>query len=290
MRILIFGATGYIGSEFVKQLDGTGGDLALFTAKSRNVDGTPYTFFELIKVINQYMPTHIINCSAYIGKTSVVDCENNKDQTILSNVMFPSMLGQICRCKGIILGHLSSGCVFNGYTAEGWKEDDEVHLSFKKKCSFYTGTKVMAEDALKHVEKKYIWRIRLPFDNIPSPRNYLSKIMSFDKLLLAENSLSNRQDVVSACIACILKGIPYGTYHVVNPGGISPTEIVKLLKEHGSKKEYQYLSDEELEQRTQIPRSNTVLNVEKLERQGIYLPSTRESVEDAIKNWQGVIS
>ena len=43
----------------------------------------------------------------------------------------------------------------------------------------------MAEDCLNDVKKKYIWRIRLPFDEIDHPRNYLTKLMRFEKLVEA---------------------------------------------------------------------------------------------------------
>src|SRR5579862_631007 len=294
MRILIFGATGYIGTEFVKQFNELGrDDIYVATAPSRNVDDSCYTFFELIRVINQHMPTVIINCAAYIGKNSVAECEKNKDLTVLSNFAFPKMLGEICQNKGIILGHMSSGCVFNGYKDGGFTEDDEVQLCFKNNnCSFYTGTKVMAEETLAHVDKKYIWRIRLPFDNIPNVRNYLSKVMGFDRLLVAENSLSNRQQAVGACIACLLKEVPYGIYHVTNGGGIRGDELAVLVRDYvKSKKNFQYFSStEELDKLSGIPRSNTVLSNDKLAKQGIFMDSTRDSVVKCLMDWQGVIS
>ena len=179
MKILLFGSNGYIGSEFMNQLSRIhGADVSV--ASSRKKDGSYYTYKELETVIGGFCKLDvIINCSAYIGVNSVVDCEMAKDITILANVIFPTMLGQICKDKNITLCHLSSGCVFNGYTIGGYKEDDLINLSFRDKCSFYTGTKVMAEESLSDVEKKYIWRIRLPFDCFSNPRNYLTKLMKF---------------------------------------------------------------------------------------------------------------
>ncbi len=287
MKILIFGGSGYIGSEFVRQLNKIP-DIQVFTAPSRNVDGSCYTFFQLMEQINKFMPTVIINCAAYIGNISVKDCEDNKDKTILSNLVFPKMLGEICQSRNIILGHMSSGCLFNGYTSGGFVEDDNIGLSFASKCSFYTGTKVMAEDALQNVEKKYIWRIRLPFDNIDHPRNYLTKMMNFDRLLAAENSLSNRQESVIACIRCLVDEVPYGTYHVTNVGGIRPEEIVTMFRRILKiNKDFQYFeSTEALDKLTNIPRSNTVLNVDKLSSVGIHMTPVYESVEKSLLTWK----
>jgi len=287
MKILLFGSKGYIGSEFMNQLSRIH-DVQLSTASSRKSDGSYYTYKELESLIDGFGKLDvIINCSAYIGVNSVVDCEKAKDTTILANVIFPTMLGQICKDRDIILGHLSSGCVFNGYTIGGYKEDDEVGLSFRTNCSFYTGTKVMAEDSLINVDKKYIWRIRLPFDCFSNPRNYLTKLMKFDRLIVAENSLSNRIELVTACIHCLYDKVPFGTYHVTNPGGIRTDEIAVLIRKYVDKnKDFQYFeSTEELDKLTKIPRSNTVLNSEKLSKAGIYMSPIQASVEYALKSW-----
>lgn len=286
MKVLLFGSKGYIGSEFVNQLNKIG-EVILVTEPSRKPNGIHYSFFELLSIVMKHLPDAIINCAAYIGKTSVVECEKNKDQTILSNFTFPKMLGEICQDNGIILGHMSSGCLFNGYTTEGFREDDNIHLSFNKQCSFYTGTKVMAEESLINVKKKYIWRIRLPFDNQNNPRNYLSKVMKFDKLLAAENSLSHRKESVAACVKCLIDAVPFGTYHVANPGGIRPDEIVYLLRKIlKNNKNFQYFeSTDVLDKLTNIPRSNTVLNVDKLKSVGIEMTNVHDSIESCLSNW-----
>lgn len=286
MKILLFGSKGYIGSEFMNQLSSIH-DVILVTEPSRKPDGNQYSFFELLSVVMKHLPDVIINCAAYIGKNSVVDCEKNKDQTILSNFTFPRMLGEICQDNKIVLGHMSSGCVFNGYIPGGFKEDDNVGLSFRSDCSFYTGTKIMAEDALVGVDKKYIWRIRLPFDCFSNPRNYLTKLMKFDRLIVSENSLSNRIELVTACIHCLYDKVPFGTYHITNPGGIRTDEIAVMIRKYIDKnKDFQYFeSVEELDKLTKIPRSNTVLNTEKLSSVGIYMSPIQASVECALKNW-----
>jgi len=287
MKVLLFGSKGYIGSEFTHQFSRIH-DVQLLTASSRKSDGSYYSYKELESLIDNFGKLDVIvNCSAYIGVNSVVDCEKAKDTTILANVIFPTMLGQICKDRDIILGHLSSGCVFNGYTIGGYKEDDNVMLSFRDKCSFYTGTKVMAEESLIGVEKKYIWRIRLPFDCFSNPRNYLTKLMKFDRLIVAENSLSNRIETVTACIHCLYDKVPFGTYHVTNPGGIRTDEIAVLIRKYVDKnKDFQYFeSTEELDKLTKIPRSNTVLNSEKLSKAGIYMSPIQASVEYALKSW-----
>ncbi len=287
MKVLLFGSKGYIGSEFTNQLSHIH-DVELSTASSRKADGSYYTYKELESLINSFGKLDVvINCSAFIGTNSVVDCEKAKDITILANVIFPTILGQICKERDIILGHLSSGCVFNGYIIGGYKEDDSVGLSFRDKCSFYTGTKVMAEESLSNVDKKYIWRIRLPFDCFSNPRNYLTKLMKFDRLIVSENSLSNRIETVTACIHCLYDKVPFGTYHMTNPGGIRTDEIAVMIRKYiDPNKDFQYFeSTETLDKLTNIPRSNTVLNTDKLTNVGIHMSPIQASVEWALRSW-----
>lgn len=287
MKIVIFGGTGYIGSEFINQLKARGNQ-DWVRLSSRTFDREQYSYEGLTSLLNKFKPTVIINCAAYVGGLSVANCEDKKDETFLANVRFPTMLGEYCKKTGTLLAHISTGCLFKGYPEGGYTEMDAPNMTFQTECCFYTGTKVVAEQALESLDKKYIWRIRLPFDNINHPRNYLTKIMSFDKLIIACNSLSNRQELVNACLECIFKELPFGTYHVTNPGGISTVEIAEkingILK---LKKHFKYFeSDEALEKISKIPRSNTILNVDKLASFGIKLKPVEESVEDALKNWK----
>ena len=290
MKILLFGGNGYIGSEFVSQLLPLTNIKLVRLLSSRHADGSGYSFKELDNLIKGIKPSVIINCAAYVGGNSIVNCEDHKDQAIQSNVVFPQMLGEICKERNIILGHMSSGCVFNGYPAGGYEEDDVRNMTFNTKCSFYTGTKAMAEDLLNDVEKKYIWRIRLPFDEMNYPRNYLTKLMQFDKLVVSINSLSNRKELVTACIECIMKAGPFGIYHVTNPGGIRTDEITAMMRNIlNIDKNFQYFeSIEAFEKISAIPRSNTLLNTEKLGRAGIVMTPVHESVEKALKQWKWI--
>ena len=282
MKILLFGGNGYIGSEFVSQLDPISG-IQLIRLPSRN-----HSFRELEKTIFSIKPHVIINCAAYVGGNSIANCENHKDQAIQSNIIFPQMLGEICSVHDIIFGHMSSGCVFNGYPIGGYEEEDVRTMTFNSMCSFYTGTKAMAEDCLNDVKKKYIWRIRLPFDEIDHPRNYLTKLMRFEKLVVALNSLSNRKELVNACIECIMKSVPFGTYHVTNPGGIRSDEITVMMRNILKiDKDFQYFESVESFNKTgTIPRSNTLLNTDKLASVGIMMTPVHESVGKCLKNWK----
>ena len=91
-------------------------------------------------------------------------------------------------------GHVSSGCIYTGSKADdsGFTELDPLNFSFRtNNCSIYSGTKALGEECLSHSNSTYIWRLRIPFSNEDSPRNYISKLLRYDTLLDARNSISN---------------------------------------------------------------------------------------------------
>src|SRR5438067_1708626 len=65
----------------------------------------------------------------------------------------------------------------------GFTETDTPNFSFRDlPCSFYSGTKALAEEAIAGVGNSYIWRLRIPFDEVDGPRNYLSKVQRYSKV------------------------------------------------------------------------------------------------------------
>jgi hypothetical protein len=78
--------------------------------------------------------------------------------------------------------------------------------------------------------KNYVWRLRIPFEENNNSRNYISKMLKYEKLLQAENSISNKHEFVSACIQTILKKVPYGIYNITNTGYITTDMLVHKLK------------------------------------------------------------
>jgi nucleoside-diphosphate-sugar epimerase len=140
-------------------------------------------------------------------------CEYNKELTILGNIIWANTITTWCKLNEITLGHISSGCIYSGCNPNGdpFNEKDEPNLTFvQNNCSFYGGTKALSEKIVKQWENTYIWRIRLPFEEYDNPRNYITKLIRYDKLLIADNSLSNKKELVTACIQTFTRKVPRG--------------------------------------------------------------------------------
>lgn len=285
--IILFGATGYIGQEFKKQLETQNTQVYLWPNTHKTTfkdleDWYDEAGYPLIK--------GVINAAGFTGKPNVDACELNKEATLHGNVAWPQILTDWCILNDIPLGHISSGCIYSGRREDGkaFTEEDEPNFTFNQNnCSFYSGTKALAEKIVSKWEKSYIWRLRIPFEENNNPRNYLSKMLNYKRLLNAENSISNKQEFVSACIQSLTKKVPYGIYNVTNTGHTTTEEVVKLLKKTIAKdRQFEFVNDDDFYKTlAKTPRSNCVMSNEKLLSTGIKMRSTEEALQYCVNNW-----
>lgn len=287
---IILGKTGYIGQAFVSELKRKG--LHYLALSRSDIDYTnfkEFANFYHINYNNHSAPTKnsiIINCAGYIGKPNVDACESNKGDTIMGNVVFPTNLANHCVTNSSTLVQISSGCIYNGYEKH-FSEEDDSNFDFQN-GSFYSGTKALCEKMiLKHNPRSYIFRLRIPFDEHKSPRNYLTKLLSYEKLLNAENSLSHRGDFAKYVIDLLEQKVPYGIYNITNKGSVTTKDVIELIKKHGlSKKDFKFFDDlESFSKETVAPRSNCVLDTSKIE-QYIKIRTAKEALENAILNYR----
>lgn len=282
--ILIIGASGYIGFEFVKQLE-----------EKHNIPYTTIPYKEaskekLISLINKLNIQYIINATGYIGSKDTSSCEFEKYETIQGNILFPIMLKDICEMFGIVLCHISTGSLYTGLSPSflGWTENDEPNFSFKfNNSNFYSGAKCMAEDYLKSYKKCYIWRLQFVFNHINSHKNHLSKLAQHNNIVLGERSLSNKEEFVNACIESIKRSIPFGIYNITNSNSISSKKIIeKLINTICPEKKTKFVTAEEFEKLNNgISISSCVLDNSKILSTGIKLSDVNESIDKCLKSW-----
>lgn len=199
----------------------------------------------------------IINAAGYTGSPNVDACEMHKQETINGNVIWPVLLENSFPTTPII--HISTGCVYTGYQRH-FTEDDSPNFDFNN-GSFYSGSKALAQKLLlPFMDKSYLLRVRMPFGDEEHPRNLLTKMKNYQKLVSYDNSLSYMPDVAKFAIACAVGGIPKGIYNVCNPGFSNALEIIGMM---GIEKEF--LTDEQFKQTTLAPRSNCILSTDKIQ-------------------------
>lgn len=286
--IYLLGGSGYVGQAYQNLFTQRG--IPFRNLRRAELDYTDVATLQ--SALEADRPEFLINASGYTGKPNVDACEDHKAECLFGNAVLPGRIAEACAAAKVPWGHVSSGCIYNGARpgGGGFREDDPPNFSFRSNhCSFYSGTKALGEEVLAGAPSVYLWRLRIPFDNIDGPRNYLTKLMRYARLLDAANSISQLQEFVAATLACWEKRIPFGTYNVTNPGGITTREVVDLIRKSGvSSKEFQFFSSEDEFMRTaaRTPRSNCVMDSSKLSAAGIQLTEVHEAVTQALREWK----
>jgi dTDP-4-dehydrorhamnose reductase len=312
--ILLLGSTGYVGKEFERILFKR--NLKFTTISRSQIDYTSRTKLE--EFLCLVRPIFIINAAGFTGKPNVDACELQKEETMQGNVYFPKMLAEVCAELGIPWGQVSSGCIFSGCLVEQdgkWTAEKNMNQDYIRRialtepsrlkgfdesfppnfcfndgpCSYYSGTKALGEEAIKGIGSHYVWRLRIPFNEINSPRNYLTKIQAYAKVYDNLNSLSQLEDFVNACIDCWVKHVPYGAYNVTNPGFVSTRQVVELIKTVLSpKRDFIFWENDEEFYRlgAKALRSNCILDSSKLRDVGISVRNVDEAIKDSLIKWK----
>jgi dTDP-4-dehydrorhamnose reductase len=242
--------------------------------------------------LRQDRPEFLINAAGYTGKPNVDACELHKADCLLGNAVLPGIIAQACEEASIPWGHVSSGCIYSGDGPQdrGFTELDPPNFTFRtNNCSFYSGTKALGEEVLAGHPNVFVWRLRIPFDSFDNPRNYLTKLMRYSKLLEATNSISELDEFVAATLACWTTRVPFGTYNVTNPGRVTTHEVVELIIQSGvCVKNFEYFTSENEFMRTaaKTPRSNCVMDSSKLASVGIRLTDVREAIGRDLRAWR----
>ena len=286
--ILLLGGSGYVGSAF-RDLLARGG-VAHRSVSRRECD---YTQVEpLAALIRDAKATFLINAAGYTGRPNVDACERDKAACLAGNAVLPGVIREACERTSLPWGHVSSGCIYTGARDDGggFTEDDPPNFSFRTdNCSFYSGTKALGEECLAGARDVFLWRLRIPFDHVDSPRNYLSKLQRYRRLLDARNSISHLGEFVAAAWACWERRVPFGTYNVTNTGSVTTREVValirrRLLPDHA----FDFFESEEefLRVAAQTPRSNCVMDNSKLRATGVPISEVHDAVERALAAWR----
>jgi 3,5-epimerase/4-reductase len=164
---LVFGGqTGWIGGRLVELLKAQGKTFYLAESRSQNRES-------VIAEIEKYKPTHVLNAAGVTGRPNVDWCEDNKAETIRTNVIGTLNLADICATRNIHHLLYATGCIFE-YDDEhviggkGFLETDTPNFH----GSFYSHTKAMVEDLLVNFPTTCVLRVRMPIRYV-----YLSQLI-----------------------------------------------------------------------------------------------------------------
>ena len=208
----------------------------------------------------------VINCSGFTGKPNIDEAESKKELCWRLNVTIPLQINKVCNLTKKIYIHISSGCIYDGYHKE-WEENDNSNFGlFSNESSFYSKTKHAFEILSENMEN-IILRIRMPFSDDLSSRNYLIKIKNYENLIQYKNSKTYIPDLCGFVFTILKmrKKTLLQTkeiYNVVNPKPLWTNEVCDIMKEYDFyNKNWKFVKLESL--KILAGRSNCVLSNKK---------------------------
>lgn len=276
MKVLVFG-NGYIGNAYKDS--GVFPQIIVSRADITNIN-------EVKDAVDRYRPDVIINAA---GKTNLEWCRDNQDAAMRINALAPLNILKVAREHDAYFVHLGSGCIFEGtgLRGTGFSEQDAP----TPQC-FYAHTKVLADDALMKTgyHEILILRLRQPFSNRAGPRNLVTKLLTYEKLITSPNSMTYVNDLISATKFLIEKR-ECGIFNVCNTGTISPYDIAMLAKKlRGINKEFIPIAKAELDNLDHLggreKRVDTIINGKKLEIAGFKMPNIHDRIMETLIHYE----
>jgi dTDP-glucose 4,6-dehydratase len=268
MKILVFGARGWIGQQFCEIVRGQ--QIHLVCGESRCDDEVA-----IRGEISGSGATHVISLigrtHGKIGETvySTIDYLEQPGklvENVRDNLYSPVLLAEICKQMGVHYTYLGTGCIFTYATlhndVDGFREHDAPNF-FGSSYSTVKGY----TDRLMHMydESALNLRLRMPITGKYNPRNFITKITSYDRICSIPNSMTVLPELLPMVVE-MMRERRVGTINLTNPGVISHNEILEMYREIVDPEfEWHNFSQEEQRAILASERSNNRLDTTLLE-------------------------
>lgn len=270
---LIFGSTGWIGGQLVQLLREQGEQVV--AARSRLQDRQ-----DVIAEIDAIRPDFVINAAGVTGTPNIDWCEDHKQETLRANIIGALTLADICFLRGIHMTNFGTGCIYeyDAYHALGsgigFKETDRPNFD----GSYYSKTKIMLDTLLQDYPNVLNLRVRMPISDDLNPRNFITKITRYKKVVNVPNSMTVLTDLLPVALDMSRQRLT-GVYNFVNPGVISHNEILDLYKKYIDPSfVYQNFTVAEQDMILKARRSNNELDAAKLLKKFPGIPHIQQSI------------
>ena len=291
MKFLIYGAKGWIGQQVLKEMDKQ--NLIYVEGNERAVNQK-----ELIEEIKQINPTHIISLigrtHGTIGDKKYTTIDYLQDSTKLfenvrDNLYSPLFLAILCEKMSIHFTYLGTGCLFEydkthpyGSEETGFTENDVPNFF----GSNYSTMKGFTDRLMHLFENTLNLRIRMCLTPEHHGRNFITKLITYEKICSIPNSMSVLPDLIPIMID-MAKNKTTGTVNLTNPGLISHNEILEMYKEIVDPTfTWNNMSFEEQSKILAAGRSNNYLDATRLQELYPNVKHIKDAVRDCLKEYK----
>lgn len=263
MKIYILGSTGFLGGKTAEYMKNQGHEVITDRVDLTDLIG-------LKKKFDEVKPDAVINFAGVRAYPTIDWCEDNKEATVAVNVGGALNFALASITAGAYPIMICSGCVYTGDTSRKFTEDDEPNFF----GSFYSRMRHAMQISLKELPVLQV-RIRMPISMHPHPRNFITKIASYQKVINIPNSMTLIEDMLPA-LEILMEKKPFGILNLTNDGYVQHKDVLAAYKEIVDPNHtYIPITLEELQGKggiTTSERSNCVLDTTKCKSLGINMP------------------
>ena len=217
----IFGSTGFLGSNIVEKLKLKNKKFITCSLRLQNI-------IEISEFLDIYKPKYVINCAGLTGSPNIFWCDENKIETIESNVTYQLTLAKLCFDKGIHLTCFGSGGIFE--SDKFYSENEEGN--YKK--NFYSESRIYLENIIKNYSNVLYLRINYPISAKKSNKNLLTKLLTYKNIEQVELSITCIDDLFFILFDMV-ENNENGICNFVNPGSIKLFEILEIYNKYNDK-------------------------------------------------------
>ena len=283
MNVLIYGYKGWIASHIMKEFDKKKIQYIFGNARVDEVS-------KVKSEIRIWKPTHVL---CVMGRThgegyNTIDYLEQKGklvENIRDNLWAPVSLAMVCKELDVHLTYIGTGCIFSSPDKKYTEQD--LPDFFGSSYSIVKGftDRFMHLDTFDHVLNV---RIRMPITADKHPRNFITKIVNYEKVCSIPNSMTVLPTLLPYLVR-MMENSMTGTINLVNPGVISHDEILKMYKDHVDPDfTWNNFSIEEQNEILLSERSNNELDTTRLKSLFPSVPEIHEAVLQCIKGVQSV--
>ena len=281
---LVYGSKGWIGSMVIDYLKTNGFS---YTESINRIDDTNNITIELDSI----KPSNVI---CLIGRThgkgfttiDYLEQPGKLRENINDNLFSPVSLAIECQKRYIHLTYLGTGCIFNQdiddiIHSHGYQEHDLPDFF----GSGYSTVKGFTDRLMHQFDNVLNLRIRMPIVGYDHPRNFITKIKTYTKIINVQNSMTVLPDIIPIIIDLSQKH-HVGTINLTNPGTISHNQILDMYKQYIDPSiQFQNFTVDEQNTILASKRSNNKLCTKQIELLYPNLKNIKHSLEDLFKNW-----
>ncbi len=228
MKILITGANGRLGSALCDRLSGLYRVIPLVGEEAHGVYVELTRWGEVHRAVEHFEPDFIVHTAAW---TDVDGCARDPQRALRVNGLGTQYLAAASGARGIPMLYISSNEVFDGTSAQPYREYDPTRPANPYGYSKWVGEQALIRHNPQHMIVRTAWLFA------HGGRNFVQTILNAARighpLRVVRDEVSNptyTDDLADAVVRLIATRC-WGTYHLTNSGTASRFAFAQAVLE-----------------------------------------------------------